>query len=65
MTTSSSRACCFRSTISSTCLALLLGLALASHASAKTLKIATLMPEGSGFVAEMRAAGDRIADRTA
>ena len=40
------------------------GLLLATNVDAKTLKIATLMPEGSGFVAEMRAAGNKIQQRT-
>jgi TRAP-type C4-dicarboxylate transport system substrate-binding protein len=39
-------------------------LLLAMSVEAKTLKIATLMPEGSGFVAEMRAAGKNIQRRT-
>jgi len=37
---------------------------LSFEATAKTLKIATLMPEGSGFVTEMRATGERIEKRT-
>jgi len=41
-----------------------LGLLTALSADAKTLKIATLMPEGSGFVSEMRQAGDNIRERT-
>ena len=45
-------------------MALVLGFLLASSANAKTLKIATLMPEGSGFVAEMRRAGKNIEERT-
>jgi TRAP-type C4-dicarboxylate transport system substrate-binding protein len=40
------------------------GLLLATSADAKTLKIATLMPEGSGFVAEMREVGKKIRQRT-
>jgi TRAP-type C4-dicarboxylate transport system substrate-binding protein len=40
------------------------GLLLATSVEAKTLKIATLMPEGSGFVAEMREAGGKIQQRT-
>jgi len=45
-------------------LAMSLGLLIATNAEAKTLKIATLMPEGSGFVSEMRQAGNNIQDRT-
>jgi len=41
-----------------------LGLFTALSADAKTLKIATLMPEGSGFVSEMRQAGENIHERT-
>lgn len=41
-----------------------LGLLTAFSADAKTLKIATLMPEGSGFVSEMRQAGNNIQERT-
>ena len=41
-----------------------LGLLTALSADAKTLKIATLMPEGSGFVSEMRQAGENIQERT-
>ncbi len=40
-------------------------LLLATGVEAKTLKIATLMPEGSGFVTEMRQAGKSIQERTA
>lgn len=43
----------------------MLGLLFAMNVEAKTLKIATLMPEGSGFVAEMREAGKNIEERTA
>jgi len=43
----------------------LVGVLLANSADAKTLKIATLMPEGSGFVTEMRKAGEAIQQRTA
>jgi TRAP-type C4-dicarboxylate transport system substrate-binding protein len=42
-----------------------LGLLFATSVDAKTLKIATLMPEGSGFVTEMRKAGKNIEERTA
>ncbi len=45
-------------------LAAILGLFFASHVDAKTLKIATLMPEGSSFVAKMRQAGNNIQERT-
>ena len=45
-------------------LAASLGLLFATNADAKTLKIATLMPEGSGFVSEMRKAGKQIRMRT-
>ena len=45
-------------------LAMSLSLLFATNADAKTLKIATLMPEGSGFVSEMRKAGNNIQDRT-
>jgi TRAP-type C4-dicarboxylate transport system substrate-binding protein len=45
-------------------LAASLGLLIATSADAKTLKIATLMPEGSGFVSEMRKAGKQIRKRT-
>lgn len=38
---------------------------LALGAEAKTLKIATLMPDGSDWLTEMRAAGDQIKERTA
>ncbi len=43
----------------------ILGLLFATRVEATTLKIATLMPEGSGFVTEMRAAGKSIEQRTA
>ncbi len=42
-----------------------IGLLLATDVGAKTLKIATLMPEGSGFVTEVRKAGKNIQQRTA
>ena len=42
----------------------LLGPIGSTNATAKTLKIATLMPEGSGFVTEMRQAGENIDSRT-
>ena len=42
----------------------LLGPIGSTNATAKTLKIATLMPEGSGFVTEMRQAGKNIESRT-
>jgi TRAP-type C4-dicarboxylate transport system substrate-binding protein len=45
-------------------LAMSLGLLFATTVGAKTLKIATLMPEGSGFVSEMRQAGNNIEERT-
>jgi TRAP-type C4-dicarboxylate transport system substrate-binding protein len=45
-------------------LAASLGLFFATASDAKTLKIATLMPEGSGFVSEMRQAGKIIQERT-
>jgi TRAP-type C4-dicarboxylate transport system substrate-binding protein len=45
-------------------LAMSLGLLFATSVHAKTLKIATLMPEGSGFVSEMRQAGNKIQERT-
>lgn len=45
-------------------LAVVLGLILPASVDAKTLKIATLLPEGSGFVAEMRQAGKNIEERT-
>jgi TRAP-type C4-dicarboxylate transport system substrate-binding protein len=38
---------------------------LAMPVAAKSLKIATLMPEGSGFLTEMRQAGKNIKERTA
>jgi len=41
-----------------------LGLLFGATADGKTLKIATLMPEGSGFVSEMRQAGKNIEERT-
>jgi len=37
---------------------------LALGAEAKTLKLATLMPDGSDWLTEMRAAGDQIKERT-
>ena len=40
-------------------------LLMAVNAEAKTLKIATLMPEGSSFLSEMRKAGKSIEERTA
>ena len=43
---------------------LLAGLASTSPAGARTLKIATLMPEGSSFVSQMREAGRTIERRT-
>jgi TRAP-type C4-dicarboxylate transport system substrate-binding protein len=43
---------------------MILGLFSATNVDAKTLKIATLMPEGSGFVSEMRQAGNNIQERT-
>lgn len=45
-------------------LAAILGLLLPASLDAKTLKIATLMPEGSSFVSEMRQAGKNIQERT-
>jgi TRAP-type C4-dicarboxylate transport system substrate-binding protein len=39
-------------------------LLLAATAEAKTLKIATLVPDGSSWVVEMRKAGDAIAEQT-
>lgn len=42
----------------------IIALLLANGADAKTLKIATSLPEGSAFVAHMREAGDNIAQRT-
>jgi TRAP-type C4-dicarboxylate transport system substrate-binding protein len=54
-----------RQPLRSTLLLTLIGVLLAGSADAKTLKIATLMPEGSGFVAEMRKAGEAIQQRTA
>jgi TRAP-type C4-dicarboxylate transport system substrate-binding protein len=44
--------------------ALAIALGGAAETSARVLKIATPLPEGSGFVAEMRAAGERIEERT-
>ena len=44
--------------------AAIVGLVFATNAEAKILKIATLMPEGSGFVSEMRKAGKLIEQRT-
>lgn len=41
-----------------------IGLLVATSVDAKTLKIATLMPEGSGFVTQMRRAGNHIQRRT-
>ena len=41
-----------------------LGPLFATSVDAKTLKIATLMPEGSSFVSEMRQAGKNIQERT-
>ena len=41
-----------------------LGPLFATSVDAKTLKIATLMPEGSSFVSEMRQAGKNIEERT-
>ncbi|MEJ8566592.1 TRAP transporter substrate-binding protein DctP [Elongatibacter sediminis] len=47
-------------------LALILALALfPTCASAQTLKIATIAPEGSAWMNDMRAGGDEIAERTA
>ncbi len=42
----------------------LFGLLLSTGVEAKTLKIATLMPEGSSFVSEIRQAGKNIERRT-
>ena len=42
----------------------LFGLLLSTGVEAKTLKIATLMPEGSSFVYEIRQAGKNIERRT-
>ncbi len=45
-------------------LAAIPALLFATSVDAKTLKIATLMPEGSSFVSEMRQAGNHIQERT-
>ena len=42
----------------------LLGALIASTASARTLKIATIVPDGSSWLAEMRKAGDEIKEKT-
>jgi len=42
-----------------------IALLVATSVDAKTLKVATLMPEGSGFVTEMRQAGKVVEQRTA
>ncbi len=75
MTTSSSSPARFRSIFSrfdriglGVPIVVLLGLFLSisvSPAAARTLKIATLMPEGSSFVTQMREAGRQIERRTA
>jgi TRAP-type C4-dicarboxylate transport system substrate-binding protein len=39
-------------------------LAIAAPAQARTLKIATIVPDGSSWLVEMREAGDRILERT-
>jgi TRAP-type C4-dicarboxylate transport system substrate-binding protein len=44
--------------------AILVLLLLAASAAAQTLKIATVVPEGSSWLAEMRKAGDEIAEKT-
>ena len=41
-----------------------LALAASSTASARTLKIATIVPDGSSWLVEMRKAGDEIKERT-
>lgn len=50
--------------LDSTSLVVIIGLFFATSVDARTLKIATLMPEGTSFVAEMRRAGEAIARRT-
>ncbi len=45
-------------------LSIAVGVLAGPPAHAKTLKIATIVPEGSGWMREMRAAADEIAERT-